>query len=640
MGDSASGHRNGADNDSQIGIGICDGQNYVEKVNKVLHPSIMSSPSWPNRTMDTKPFITQYTSDESNRMQLRVNNGIRSNKYLPVDYDKLKLMAAEKKFSAQKSLLKVKKIEQMSKQSKENLLLKQHKLIWQKEFMRLNNVRKRAQAEVEGHRRQNATEGSGCCRMYEHFDLYEASLDEEFAEFKMNTCDPVWNLREDLQFWIQDNHEGIRMGDPEVVEKHAEIRQTISQVKGQQNSILQQLYNEQKCLEGELSSGFLWEITHGGSETPHIDFAEGIPEEAFDLECSDDELKVTVLQEFIILDEKFRERLHFLEDEHSKILSRGTHGGWSEEDHFCFVVNYDQYPRELNNRRKLIMDRLRRHLPHKSRPELVAHEEWCESNKYFHERKRALVVAWRKGRSELFSKARNTFIEVEIAKELAEVQAEYNRGQKKIRDELYNKVRIWREQKLEAMMLQEKMDARRREEAQEQRRMEAEKEKKRRAHEKEKVQKFSDDRTEKRRKQEERDQERMEELRRLMEEQAVLDKERVNYRKEQLDVKIAERKLKEEQKAEDELEKERRLEALREQVRVIAESDPVRMMQDTKAWQAKNNPSEEDEDININKPLFEINTFNSKQITTDPRMRLEAKLREAGLHNSPYARYV
>lgn len=56
------------------------------------------------------------------------------------------------------------------------------------------------------------------------------------------------------------------------------------------------------------------------------------------------------------------------------------------------------------------------------------------------------MVAWRKGRSELFNKARNTFIEVEIAKELAEVQAEYNREQKKIRDELYNKViRIGRE---------------------------------------------------------------------------------------------------------------------------------------------------------------------------------------------------
>lgn len=58
-----------------------------------------------------------------------------------------------------------------------------------------------------------------------------------------------------MQFWIQDNHEGIRLGDPDVVDKHAEIRQTINQVKGQQNSILQQLYNEQKCLEGELQSG-------------------------------------------------------------------------------------------------------------------------------------------------------------------------------------------------------------------------------------------------------------------------------------------------------------------------------------------------------------------------------------------------
>ncbi|XP_056007990.1 coiled-coil domain-containing protein 148-like isoform X2 [Ostrea edulis] len=599
----------------------------------------MSSPSWPNRTMDIKPFITQYTSDESDRLQLRAHNGIRSNKYQPVDYDKLKLMAAEKKFAAQKSLLKVKKIEQMSKQSKENLLLKQHKLIWQKEFMRLNYLRKRIQAEVESHRRQNATEGSGCCRMYEHFDLYESSLDEEFAKFKLNTCEPIWNLREDLQFWIQDNHEGIRLGDPDVVDKHAEIRQTINQVKGQQNSILQQLYNEQKCLEGELQSGFLWDITHGTSETPHIDFAEGIPAEAFDLECSDDELKITVLQEFIIIDEKFRERLYFLEDEHSKIL-RGLHGGWSEEDHFCFLVNYDQYPRDLNNRRKLILDRLRRHLPHKARHELVAHEEWCEANKYFHERKRALVVAWRKGRSELMNKARSTFIEVEIAKELAEVKAEYSREQKKIREELYQKVRKWREQKLEAMMLQQKIDERNREEALEQHRLEEEREKKRRTHEKEQIQKFIDEKAEKRRQQAIRDQERMEELRRLMEEQMVVDKERVEYRKEQLDMKIEERKVKEEKKAEEEIEKERRLEALREQVRVIAEFDPVRMMQDTKAWQAKNSNNEEDEEINIQKPLFEINTFNSKQITTDPRMRLEAKLREAGLHTSPYARQV
>jgi hypothetical protein len=58
-----------------------------------------------------------------------------------VDYDKLRLLAAEKKFAAHKSLLKVKKIEQLSKQSKESNLLKQLKLVWNKELIRLNNLR-------------------------------------------------------------------------------------------------------------------------------------------------------------------------------------------------------------------------------------------------------------------------------------------------------------------------------------------------------------------------------------------------------------------------------------------------------------------------------------------------------------------
>jgi len=51
-----------------------------------------------------------------------------------------------------------------------------------------------------------------------------------------------------------------------------------------------------------------------------IHIVQGIPEEAFDLECSDFDLKVNVLQEFIVIDEKFRERLHYLEDQHSLIL--------------------------------------------------------------------------------------------------------------------------------------------------------------------------------------------------------------------------------------------------------------------------------------------------------------------------------
>ena len=42
----------------------------------------------------------------------------------------------------------------------------------------------------------------------------------------------------------------------------------------------------------------------------------GIPAEAFDLECPDGEFKAAVLQEFILLDGKYVERLDRLDDEH------------------------------------------------------------------------------------------------------------------------------------------------------------------------------------------------------------------------------------------------------------------------------------------------------------------------------------
>ena len=44
----------------------------------------------------------------------------------------------------------------------------------------------------------------------------------------------------------------------------------------------------------------------------------GIPGEAFDLECPDLELKASVLQEFILLDQKYVERLDQLEEQHQK----------------------------------------------------------------------------------------------------------------------------------------------------------------------------------------------------------------------------------------------------------------------------------------------------------------------------------
>ena len=46
----------------------------------------------------------------------------------------------------------------------------------------------------------------------------------------------------------------------------------------------------------------------------------GIPPEAYDLDCDDDTLRAAVLQEFIIIDCKYDERLNDLEDEHEPAL--------------------------------------------------------------------------------------------------------------------------------------------------------------------------------------------------------------------------------------------------------------------------------------------------------------------------------
>jgi len=46
----------------------------------------------------------------------------------------------------------------------------------------------------------------------------------------------------------------------------------------------------------------------------------GIPEEAFNLECPDLELKTSILQLFILLDGKYVEQLNQLEEDHYNVL--------------------------------------------------------------------------------------------------------------------------------------------------------------------------------------------------------------------------------------------------------------------------------------------------------------------------------
>uniref|UniRef100_A0A1A8R1D6 Coiled-coil domain containing 148 n=2 Tax=Nothobranchius TaxID=28779 RepID=A0A1A8R1D6_9TELE len=134
---------------------------------------------------------------------------------------------------------------------------------------------------------------------------------------------------------------------------------------------------------------------------------------------------------------------------------------------------------------------------------------------------------------------------------------------------------------------------------------------------------------------ERRDQERLAALRSIMEEQARRDRQRVQFRADVLQQRRKEREELELERQREEQDKQNRLEALRKQVEVVAEADLERMMGDTEAWKSRHLNENE-----LQKPLYSLSTYTDTQILSDPRVRLEQALREAGLQQSQYSKAV
>ncbi|KAK7939491.1 hypothetical protein WMY93_002817 [Mugilogobius chulae] len=158
-----------------------------------------------------------------------------------------------------------------------------------------------------------------------------------------------------------------------------------------------------------------------------------------------------------------------------------------------------------------------------------------------------------------------------------------------------------------------------------------------RTHQKEQVKEFYLKQQRQKEELERRDQERLANLRALMEEQARRDKERVEFRAEMLQRRREEREEREAERQREEEEKQKRLEALRNQVAVVAEADPERLKADTEAWRSRHTNTS---DFELQRPLYTLNTYTDTQIVSDPRIRIEQALRQAGLHNTMYAKEV
>ncbi|XP_010178431.1 PREDICTED: coiled-coil domain-containing protein 148, partial [Mesitornis unicolor] len=312
---------------------------------------------------------------------------------------------------------------------------------------------------------------------------------------------------------------------------------------------------------------------------------------------------------------------------------------WKEEDQWVFEAVLRQYPRDLPRRRTLYLDALQRYLPHKSRHDLVAHEEAWSRHNFIRSQHRVLMLHWAEARKGFLLRAAAAVAEASAAHEAEVALAESRQRQQQICADLKAKVLQWRARQEEAAQLEAAVAARRKEQEDEAERLQKEQETIRRAQQKEKVKKYWAEKQLKRREQEEKDLRRLEELRKLMAEQAVKDRERVKFRQELLDQRMLQRREAAIREAQEKEEREQSLRALCQQVAVVARSDPARVVADTVASKARMGIGAKKE-FDLLKPLFKLHTYNEQQIVSDPRLRVELALREAGLHKSRYAKEI
>ncbi|XP_072274293.1 coiled-coil domain-containing protein 148 isoform X2 [Pyxicephalus adspersus] len=488
--------------------------------------------------------------------------------------------------------------------------------------------------KVESQLQTFLEEKSTFCPFFADMVDLEQQLSEERDGYKACTVLPIWQLRDDLKHRICElQHDSLHQAQMENDFDPENIIQQVESVKRQQNVLIEKLIQEQRALEEELLKSDISAFIH--SKEISDQFGE-IPVILQEVECPYPDLKSSVLSEYQQLVDLYTSKMKEF-DEQFKHIDRNCK--WSKEDHWILQSVISQYPHDLPRRRTLYLDMISRHLPHKPRQELVNHEKIWDLTHFAKDQKKALMESWTRYEKDFVMKALLTIAEACSAYEAELILANDRLRQQQICSELKEKVIQWRAHQEEAARLESAISARRRQEEEQRERQKKEREELQRAEEKEKIQKYKAEKRQAWEELQRRDVERLEQLRRIMTQQAEKDKERVVYRQHLLEKRLLERKEMALQDEQVEMERQKRLEALRKQVAVIAEFDPVRMMGDTKAWKARMGIGTEEEVV-LQKPLFELHTYNEQQIVSDPRIRVEMALRDAGLHQTSYAKEI
>ena len=226
----------------------------------------------------------------------------------------MKELAGKYKQSGLESFGRLKKLSQANKKSKETSLLRQHSDVWIKESHSLAAARKAAQVELEAVRAKlTLSDDEELENFFSEMLTLEAQAYIEQEKFHIDTVNPILQLTDDLKYWIRQS---VHCRNDE--ENYERVKGELAFVKQQQSELLEQIEEVYRETNDDIQVVILDNFNDDSYGDLHIE--KGIPSHVMMLTCPYEELKDSVLQEFLHTDEQYSVQLDELKKKYSDYL--------------------------------------------------------------------------------------------------------------------------------------------------------------------------------------------------------------------------------------------------------------------------------------------------------------------------------
>ncbi|CAK8685286.1 unnamed protein product [Clavelina lepadiformis] len=560
---------------------------------------------------------------------------LRGGSYKKEDYSALKLQTLKHKLEAQRSLKKMKDVRTFDVKRRDQSLLRQHQKIWQNSSLLLKKSIKNMEDDhfLLLKRFMNQFAGVDAIFVSSVERCFE-SESHELENFKLGVVDPIFLLRKDLSHRLKTGFNSIEGSCDE-----QDIIQQIDGVKMQSDTIHDWLLQQRNQLEIELDMLPISQSTD--IVMPDVKYA--IPANAFNVHCPKLSVVEMVMKQFLDIHSYYYQQIM---KESDKLENVSLHilnmpQSWNSTELWTVVAIPEMYAQlnpgqEHSTLQSLIADILQR-LLQKSKMDVVKISSSLLLYRFINERRKIILSSYYHHRNELLSKMHVTYADACSDHTKSSNSKAIISQQKKVCDQLHAKVEQMRKHDAEFRQIEERA-------AKAKYRAHLEKEvaakQKFRSYQKLLHEKIADYHLRKQQKTAEviqRSEAKSSELRFQMYRQRKYNKERIKFReilnqqKQDAVVEAAE------QRKNEEIKKMKNLEILRKRVAVTAEASYQRMVQDTISSRAK---AGFNIDCNLQAPLYNVYGFSGDEIAKDVRVRVDAALRVAGVHQSDYARFI